>query len=152
MPEFDELRVHLQRLEQVAAEIYQLRQEKSKPLVAAFRGWLIVYLPKVPPQSLLGKAVSCALGQWSRLEEYLEDGRLRMDNNLAENAIRPFVIGRNSWLFSGNVEGCQREPASPSTECQAQWAGTLLVPAPLFERLPLAKNENDLHALLPPVY
>ncbi|MBI5406968.1 MAG: transposase [Nitrospirae bacterium] len=48
----------------------------------------------------MGKAVWYALKQWERLERYTEDGRLRPDSNLAENAIRPFVVGRKHWLFS----------------------------------------------------
>ena len=49
-----------------------------------------------PPKSLFGKAINYALKQWDRLVVYLEDGRLRPDNNLAENAIRPFAVGRKN--------------------------------------------------------
>jgi transposase len=133
------------------AEIYQLRQEKSKPLVAAFHGWLLDHMPKVPPKSLLGKAISYALGQWPRLEKYLEDGRLRMDNNLAENAIRPFVVGRKNWLFSGNVEGVRASAAIYSLieNAKANRLEPYWYLRHLFERLPLAKSEDDLRALLP---
>ena len=55
-----------------------------------------------PSKCLLGKAISYALRQWNRLVVYLEDGRLCPDNNLAENAIRPFAVGRKNWLFSGH--------------------------------------------------
>lgn len=134
-----------------SAEIYQLRQEKCKPLVDTFHSWLLEHMPRVPPQSLLGKAISYALGQWKRLERYLEDGRLRMDNNLAENAIRPFVVGRKNWLFSGNVEGARASAAIYTLIENAKANG--LEPywylRHLFERLPLAKNEDDLRALLP---
>ncbi|MEW5994662.1 MAG: IS66 family transposase [Candidatus Zixiibacteriota bacterium] len=134
-----------------AAEIYQLRQEKSRPLVAAFHGWLLEHSAKAPPKSLLGKAISYALGQWPRLEKYLEDGRLRMDNNLAENAIRPFVVGRKNWLFSGNAEGARASAAIYSLIENAKANG--LEPywylRHLFERLPLAKSEDKLRALLP---
>ena len=58
-----------------------------------------------PPKSLLGKAIAYALGQWDRVVIYLEDGRLCPDNNLAENAIRPFAVGRKNWLFSGSPAG-----------------------------------------------
>lgn len=53
----------------------------------------------MPPQSALGKALNYGDKQWVKLTVYVEDGRLRMDNNLTENAIRPFVIGRKNWLF-----------------------------------------------------
>ncbi|MBW1697631.1 MAG: transposase, partial [Deltaproteobacteria bacterium] len=54
---------------------------------------------------LLGKAIEYALSNWQRLIVYLEDGRLKPDNNAAENAIRLFVIGRMNWLFAGHPRG-----------------------------------------------
>jgi transposase len=51
--------------------------------------------------------VKLGLGQWPRIKPYLNDARLRPDNNLAENAIRPFVIGRKNWLFSGSPGGAR---------------------------------------------
>lgn len=132
-------------------EISALRQEKSKPLVTAFHAWLKDNELKVPPKSLLGKAIAYALGQWKRLVVYLEDGRLRMDNNLAENAIRPFVVGRKNWLFSGNVAGAEASAALYSLIESAKTNG--LEPywylRRLFERLPLANSEEELCALLP---
>ncbi|MBI5192996.1 MAG: transposase [Nitrospirae bacterium] len=88
-----------------ADERYQLRQEKSVPLLKQIKKWLDDIAPKTPPQGLLGKAVSYALNQWERLERYTLDGLLRPDNNLAENAIRPFVVCRKNWLFSATPEG-----------------------------------------------
>ncbi len=58
-----------------------------------------------PPKSLLGKTLNSALKQWDRLVVYLEDGRLRPDTNLAEDAIRPFAVGRKNWLFSCHPRG-----------------------------------------------
>ena len=63
------------------------------------RAWLHGHLPIVPPCSALGKAVNYAHRQWPKLIVYLEDSRLRIDNNLTENAIRPFIIGRKNFLF-----------------------------------------------------
>jgi len=132
-------------------EIQRLRQEQSKPLVAAFHDWLTGHAGTVPPKSLLGKAIAYALGQWKRLEIYLQDGRLKMDNNLAENAIRPFVVGRKNWLFSGNVAGARASAALYSLIESAKANG--LEPywylRRLFEHLPLASNEEELRALLP---
>ena len=79
--------------------IYEERQEKSKPILDKFKLWLEELAPTVPPKSLLGKAINYTLGQWPRLIRYLDDGLLRMDNNLVENDIRPFVVGRKNWLF-----------------------------------------------------
>ena len=67
--------------------------------------WLDEHLPIVPPRSALGKAMNYAHKQWPKLTVYVEDGRLRIDNNLTENAIRPFVIGSKNWLFCDTVAG-----------------------------------------------
>ena len=67
--------------------------------------WLNERAAMVVPQSLFGKAVNYCLNQWHRLEKYIEDGHAGIDNNAAENAIRPFVIGRKNWLFSGSPAG-----------------------------------------------
>uniref|UniRef100_UPI00241D8606 IS66 family transposase n=1 Tax=Ectopseudomonas oleovorans TaxID=301 RepID=UPI00241D8606 len=90
-----------------AVGIYQLRQEKAKPLLDKFKDWLETNRPQTPPKGLLGKAISYTLSNWKKLLIYLEDGRLRPDNNLVENAIRPFVIGRKNWLFAGSPDGAR---------------------------------------------
>jgi hypothetical protein len=59
------------------------------------------------PKGLLGKALSYLEKSWTKLTVYTEDGRLSIDNNPAENAIRPFVIGRKNWLFSASVRGAK---------------------------------------------
>jgi len=92
-------------------ELRLLRQEKAKPVLHNFGLWLRETAPKVPPQSLLGKAITYSLNQWQRLIIYVDDGCLRPDNNLAENAIRPFVIGRKNWLFAGSPEGADASAA-----------------------------------------
>jgi transposase len=79
--------------------IYEERQQKSKPIVDQFKSWLDELAPTVVPKSLLGTAANYTLGQWPRLIKYLDNGIIKMDNNLAENAIRPFVVGRKNWLF-----------------------------------------------------
>jgi len=130
---------------------YLLRQEKAKPLLKQFQKWLEDLAPRTPPQGLLGKAVGYALKQWERLVHYTEDGRLRPDNNLAENAIRPFVVGRKNWLFSGSPTGAEASAAIYSLIETAKANG--LEPYRylryLFERLPAAEMEADYRALLP---
>ena len=54
------------------------------------------------PQSLTGKAITYTLGQWDKLLVFLQDGRVRIDNNLVENTIRPSAIGKKNWLFMGD--------------------------------------------------
>ncbi|MBN2232396.1 MAG: IS66 family transposase, partial [Deltaproteobacteria bacterium] len=85
----------------------RLRQTKARPILMEFGDWLRETYPQTPPQGLLGKAIHYTLQQWERLQVYLEDGRLRPDNNLAENAIRPFVVGRKNWLFAGSPDGAR---------------------------------------------
>ena len=88
-----------------ANEIYEMRQEQAKPILAKFKRWLDKKKEQVPPKSFIGKAVNYSLNQWHRLENYIKDGNAGIDNNVAENAIRPFVIGRKNWLFSDTSEG-----------------------------------------------
>jgi transposase len=102
-------------------------------------------------QSLLGKAITYALNQWERICRYLEDGRLSPDNNLIENAIRPFAVGRKNWLFSGSPRGADSSAALYSLIETAKANG--LEPYAylrfLFERLPSANTEEQRKALLP---
>jgi len=90
--------------ELTADERYWMRQEKAKPIMEEFGDWLHETHPQTPPKGLLGKAIKYTLNQWERLKVYLTNGILRPDNNLAENAIRPFVVGRKNWLFAGSPE------------------------------------------------
>jgi len=86
-------------------QIQQMRQEKAKPLLDEFGLWLRDSFPRTPPKGLLGKAIAYTLNQWGRLIVYTEDACLTPDNNAAENAIRPFVVGRKNWFFSGSPAG-----------------------------------------------
>lgn len=133
------------------AGIARLRQEKAAPLLESLHDWLRERSRETPPQSLLGKAIAYTLTQWPRLVNYLKDGVLRPDNNLAENAIRPFVVGRKNWLFSGSADGAKASASLYSLIETAKANG--LEPyhylRHVFERLPLAKTEADLRALLP---
>lgn len=128
-----------------------MRQEQSALRVKAFKEWLRCQATQTPPKGLLGKAISYALSQWGRLENHLKDGRLTMDNNLAENAIRPFVVGRKNWLFSGAPEGAAASATLYSLIETAKANG--LEPYSflrhIFNALPPAKSAEDYQALLP---
>ena len=134
-----------------AVERHQLRQKKSVPLLIQIRKWLEDISPKAPPQSLLGKAVTYTLNQWERLERYTLDGLLRPDNNLAENAIRPFVVGRKNWLFAGHPRGAGASATIYSLieSAKANELEPYRYLRYLFERLPMAETEADYKALLP---
>ncbi|MCP3666708.1 MAG: transposase, partial [Gammaproteobacteria bacterium] len=68
----------------------QIRQERARPIIDKLYQWLLKSLPEVPPTSATGKALVYLKNQWPSLLHYLEEGRLNIDNNPAENAIRPF--------------------------------------------------------------
>jgi len=84
----------------------RVRQKKAVPILDRFKSWLGQNrgLPKSP----WGKAVSYTLGRWDKLTNYVEDGRIEIDNNLVENAIRPIALGRKNYLFAGSHEAAQR--------------------------------------------
>ena len=82
----------------------KLRQEVSAPILAALKPKLQSILPSCLPQSPLGKAIKYALAEWEPLSRYLQDGRLVIDNNLTENAIRPSAVGKKNWLFIGHPD------------------------------------------------
>ncbi len=132
-------------------QILELRQEKAKPILERFKTWLDTYHSEVPPKSLLGKAIQYTLNQWGKLVVYIEAGFLKPDNNVAENAIRPFVIGRKNWLFSGAPRGADASATFFSLIETAKANG--LEPYAylryLFVKLPLAKTVEDYQALLP---
>lgn len=84
------------------------RQEKAKPLVDSFFEWLEPLKGEVVPKSPLHKAVTYALNQRQALERFLEDGRLKLDNNRAERSLRQVAVGRKNWLFAGSPKGAAR--------------------------------------------
>jgi len=87
------------------AEKQAYRLEHASPLLEEYKAWLDRSILQVPPKSALGKALAYSLNQWPKLTRYLEDGQLNIDNNRAERAIKPFVIGRKNWLFSNTASG-----------------------------------------------
>ena len=84
---------------------HQQRQEKALPLLMEFKAWVDKSLVTVPPKTALGTALAYTVNQWHKVIRYTEDGRLNIDNNRAERAIKPFVIGRKNWLFSNTERG-----------------------------------------------
>lgn len=81
-----------------------LRQAQSVPLMAALKTRLIEIRQQIAPGGKLSQACDYTLGQWSRLEEYLRDGRIEIDNNWCEGAMRPWAVGRKNWLHIGSPE------------------------------------------------
>ena len=81
-----------------------LRQAKSAPVLAALKARLVALRQEIAPGGKLARACDYALGQWSRWAEYLQDGRVEIDNNWCEGAMRPLALGRKNWLHIGSAE------------------------------------------------
>lgn len=87
-----------------------VRAHQSRPIVERIKKALVAFKAsrRHLPQSLLGQAIDYALAQWTTLEVFLSDGKVEIDNNLVENAIRPTAIGKKNWLFMGEAGAGQR--------------------------------------------
>lgn len=86
----------------------ELRSEEAYPILVSFEKWLYGQKGKLLPMSLIGKAVDYTYDIFPRLARYVIDGRYKIDNNLAENGVRPLALGRKNFLFCGNHEAAER--------------------------------------------
>ena len=93
---------------QTAETRQSVRHIKSRPLVAAMKTWLEAELDRVPPRGGIADAMRYALARWSALAKFLDDGRIELDNNTVERAIRPIALGRKNHLFAGSDGGAAR--------------------------------------------
>ena len=129
------------------------RNGRSRAVLDKLRVWLDDMEAKVLPKSALGGAVTYCRNQWSKLTTFLLDGRLEIDNNRSERAIKPFVIGRKNWLFANTARGAHSSAVIYSLVETAKENG--LNPFPyltyLFEQLPNInlKDPAALDQLLP---
>lgn len=128
---------------------YEIRQEKAKPLVNKLHQWLINHKDKVPPKMPLGKAINYALNQFEKFQRYLDDGRLNIDNNRAERAIKPFVIGRKAWLFSNTCNGARASSILYSLVETAKANGLVVHDYISTCLQQIAQQPDDLESLLP---
>jgi transposase len=94
-----------------AAARHERRQAASKLLTAALKLWAEETLPKLSGKSNLAKAFRYMLSRWDALTRFLDDGRLAIDNNAAERAMRVCVLGRKNYLFAGSDKGGERAAA-----------------------------------------
>ena len=88
-----------------------VRQERSKPLVAALETWLREQRALLSPKNELAKAINYSLNRWASFTRFLDDGRICLTNNAAERALRGVALGRRSWTFAGSDAGAQRAAA-----------------------------------------
>lgn len=85
----------------------ELRSRLAYPIMVAFEKWMLREYPKVLPKGRIGKALRYTYNIYHKLTRYHLDGKLKIDNNLGENAIRPIALGRKNWLFCGNHESAE---------------------------------------------
>lgn len=135
--------------EKSSKDKFNIRQSHAKPIVKKLHDWLLEHKDKIPPKSKLGEAITYSLNQFEKFERYLEDGRLSIDNNRAERAIKPFVIGRKAWLFSNTCNGAHASAILYSLVETAK-ANGLVVHDYISTCLQhIAEQPNDLEPLLP---
>lgn len=132
-----------------AADRTAYRNEHACPILEELHDWLLSQISTLPG-SALGKAIDYTLNNWKELNVYLEDGRIPIDNNAVERAIRPIALGRKNWLFAGSPRGGQAAAIFMTLLTSAMRNG--LNPADyltdVLERLPTTA-ESDLPQLLP---
>ncbi len=130
---------------------YQLRQEKTALLMTKFKDWLEQKYPTTLPKTHIGKAIKYCLNHWDGLTMFLRDGRLEVDNNLTEQQIKAFVMGRKNWLFSDTVAGADSLAIHYGLMLTAKQHN--LDPfkyyCAIIKRLPYCSSISDYEALLP---
>jgi len=128
-----------------------LRLEKARPDLEALHAWLLHQVGVVVPKSPLGEAIGYALDQWTALTRYLDDGRLDIDNNAAERALRRVAVGRKNWLFVGSDHGgrCAAIFYSLIETCRRHDVEPFAYLRDILERVS-TDRASDIAALLPP--
>jgi transposase len=131
-------------------ERQQRRQSESKPLAHAFHQWMLLQRQKITDGSATAKALDYSLKRWTALTQFLDDGKLPIDNNWIENQIRPIAISRGNWLFAGSLRAGQRAAAVMSLIQSAKLNGhdPYAYLKDVLARLPTQKN-NQIDELLP---
>lgn len=146
----------LYRIEQILSdktsdEKSTARQQQSQAILDKLKEWLEKSLPATPPQTPIGKALTYLHNQWPHLINYVRDGDYPIDNNAAENAIRPFVIGRKNWLFSTSQKGAAASANLYSLieTAKANGLESYAYLKRIFTDLPNAKTVEQIERLLP---
>ena len=128
------------------------RQERSKPIVEALHAWLTIQLGRVSGRSTLAEAIRYALRHWQGLVLFLEDGRLELDTNVIERAIRPVALGRKNSLFAGSDGGARHWAIVASLVATAKLNGVepLAWLTDVLERMVSSRTKaHELEQLLP---
>lgn len=128
----------------------KLRQEKSVPVLLELKEWMSQQLPLIIPKSPLGQAIAYSLPRWEGLSAYALHGQIEIDNNLAENVIRPLAIGRKAFLFAGSHQAAEMTAAMYSfmATCKKNGVDEQEWLKDVFERIQSHKHK-ELYQLLP---
>jgi transposase len=145
------LRAALEKKAISETEFLARRKEQLKPVFAEFRAWLMDSALAVAPQSQLGKAIAYAQGMFDRAIRFTDHPSLTPDTNAIENAIRPFVVGRKNWLFSGSPLGAHASAGLYSLieTAKANGHDPYGYLAYIFDTLPRCQTDAERRALLP---
>ena len=132
----------------------EVRLREAVPILESFWALVEAYAPQVLPRSMLGRALSYAQNNRDRLMTFLEDGRIEISNAVAENAIRPFAVGRKNWLFAGSPKGAQASACVYSLveTAKANALDPLLYLRTLLEEIPgsdYRSNSLTMEKLMP---
>ncbi|WP_430826943.1 IS66 family transposase [Carboxylicivirga sp. N1Y90] len=131
----------------------ELRHRLVYPIMVAFEKWIVKFYPKVLPKSRMGRALSYTYNIFHRLSRYHLDGRYKIDNNLAENAIRPLALGRKNYLFCGNHDAAENAAVIYSLLgcCKAADVNPREWLTDVLSKIPIYNNDYslDLADLLP---
>lgn len=144
-----EVEKQIKKLELYEKEEYQkiveIRQTKAKPVFLELEAYLKEQAIRLPKEFGVGKPIQYALNRWEKLRPYLQHGEIYIDNNFVENAIRPFVIGRKNWMFSGSPRGAEATAFwfSFLETCKANNKEPYETLLDFLEKLPLCKNSKD---------
>ena len=128
-----------------------LRQERSQPVLEKLKRWLRSTLANEPPSSELAKATGYLLNQWTALSQFVEDGRLSLDNNLCEQLLRDIALGRKNYLFAGSHDAARRAAAlySLMRSCAQHRVPPLPYLTDVLRRLADGWKQSRLDELLP---
>jgi transposase len=130
----------------------RIRQERSRPIVAALHGWLQDHVERVSGSSDLAKAIRYALRHWAGLTAFLDDGRIEMDSNTVERAIRPHTLTRKNALFAGSDGGARHWAIAMTLIQSAKMNGVDPTAwlTDVLERVVCGRTKaNELRTLLP---
>ena len=129
------------------------RQQLSRPIMEAMKAWMETEGIKYSESSQIGKAITYAYTRWGNMMHYLEDGRIFLDNNLAENGIRPITLGRKNYLFCGNHDAAQNMAVICSllTTCKAHDVNPRMYLNSIITDMPYKARatESELLEMLP---